>query len=505
MFKKSLFITFVLVLAIALMGAQAQAFNLSIAQGADAVTLDPHGENDQPSSRVRSQIYEPLVKMNTDLELVPGLATEWEQIDDTTWEFKLREGVMFHNGEEFTAEDAKFTLERLADPETAADGAHIVDFLESVEIVDDYTIRIHTEFQFGPMLAHLSHPVTGMLNKEAVEEAGEDYGSTVAVGTGPFEFLEWSTGSYIELTRFEDYWGENAEAENLIFKAIPENTVRAIEVETGGVDISYALDPVDVERLEGADGLYLDEFDTLSTHYIGFNVQKEPFDDVRVRKAINHAINVDDIVDYVYTGLATKASSPISDNVWGANTDLETYEYDTEKAKSLLEEAGYEDGFSTTIWTNDNPLRMQIAEMVQENLREIGVEVEIEVLEWGTYLEDTGEGEHDMFILGWVAVTGDADYGLYALFHEDSFGSTGNRSFWADDRVNELLDRGRTSGDQDERKEAYFEAQEIIRDEAPWVFLIHTSEVNALRDNISNFEPHPAGHHQLKDVVKEEE
>lgn len=502
MLKKGILISFILVMAVALIGANVQAFNLSIGATADAVTLDPHGENDQPSSRVRSQIYETLIKMETDLELVPGLATEWEQIDDTTWEFKLREGVMFHNGEEFTAEDAKFTLERLADPDTAADGAHIVDFLDYVEVIDDYTIRLHNKFPFGPMLTHLSHPVTGMLNKNAVEEAGDDYGAIVAIGTGPFEFVDWSTGSNIDLKRFEDYWGENAKAETLQFRAIPENTVRAIEVETGGVDISYALDPVDVERLKEEESLYLDKYNTLSTHYIGFNVQKEPFDNLSVRKAINHAIDVSAIVEFVYTGLAVEASSPISDNVWGSHPDLETYEFNPELARELLEEAGYEDGFSITLWTNDNPLRMQISEMVQNDLSQVGIEAEIEVLEWGTYLQDTGDGLHDMFILAWGAVTADADYGLYALFHEDAFGSTGNRTFWANERVNELLDIGRTSGDLEKRKEAYYEAQEIIRDEAPWVFLIHTSEVNGLRDNISNFEPHPAGHHQLKNVVK---
>ncbi len=503
MFKKSLFITFVLVLAIALMGAQTQAFNLSIGATSDAVTLDPHGENDQPSSRVRSQIYEPLVRQDAELNLIPGLATEWEQIDDTTWEFKLREGVMFHNGIEFTADDVKFTLERLSAPETAADGAFIVGFLDSVEVVDDYTVIINTEYPFAPMLSHLAHPVTGMLNREAVEEAGDDYGTQVVVGTGPFEFVDWVTGSHIDLRRYEDYWGENAQADTVRFRAIPENTVRAIEVETGGVDIAYDIAPVDEERLQDVDGLYLDKYDTLATHYIGFNAQKEPFDDVKVRRAINHAIDVEAITEFVYTGQAVTASSPLSDNVWGANTDLDEYTFDPDLARTLLAEAGYEDGFSTTIWTNDNPLRMQIAEMVQSDLRQVGVDVDVQVLEWGTFLQDTGDGLHDMFILGWVAVTGDADYGLYALFHEDNYGSAGNRTFWSSPRVNELLDIGRANSDPEVRREAYMEAQEIIAEEAPWVFLIHTSAVNALRDNISNFTPHPAGHHQLKDVVKD--
>ncbi len=503
MLRRGVFYFLVMLIAVVLLGGGTlQAENLIVAQGADITSLDPHGENDQPSARVRSQIYETLVYQNEDLELLPGLAVSWEDIDELTWEFKLREDVYFHNGELFTAEDVKFTLDRLKDPETAAAGAFIVGFIDSVEVIDDYTVRIITEYPFAPMLSHLAHSVTGILNKTAVEEAGDDYGVRVAVGTGPFMFANWSTGSHVDLERYDDYWGDNALVESIRFRAIPETTVRAIEVETGGVDIVYVVDPVDEARLEEAPDVYLDKHDTFATTYIGFNAQKEPYDDVRVRKAINHAIDIDAIVEYVYTGQAVRAGGPISDTVWGANTELEPYAHDHDLARSLLAAAGYPDGFSTTIWTNDNPLRMQMAEMLQADLSLIGIDVEIQVLEWGTYLQDTADGLHDMFILGWVSVTGDADYGLYALFHEDNFGSAGNRTFWASPRVNELLDLGRTSSDPDERLAAYLEAQEIIADEAPWVFIVHTMEVNALRDNISGFIPHPAGHHDLSRVTK---
>ena len=501
---KNVFVVFLVFSFVLSFGGQALASNgsFTIAQGADAVTLDPHGQNDQPSSRVRSQIYETLVRQDTDLNLIPGLATDWEQIDELTWEFTLREDVYFHNGELFTADDAVFTLERLADPATAAPGAFIVGFMESVEAVDENTIHIHTDSPFAPMLNHLAHPVTGMLNRQAVEEAGDDYGTQVVIGTGPFEFVRWSTGSEIELKRFEDYWGENALPERIVFRNIPENTVRAIEVETGGIDIGYNIDPIDEARIRDGEMTKLTKHDTLATHYIGFNVQKAPFDDLRVRQAINHAVDVEAIVDYVYTGQAVRATSPISDTVWGANLDLNPYSYDPELAQELLAEAGYPDGFSASVWTNDNPLRMQIAELVQSDLRNIGVDISVEILEWGQYLEDTGMGRHDMFILGWVAVTGDADYGLYSLFHSTQFGDAGNRTFWSQPRVDELLDLARSDADPEVRREAYHEAQQLIAEDAPWVFLIHTQEANGLRSDVEGFIPHPAGHHDLRNLTR---
>ncbi len=187
----------------------------------------------------------------------------------------------------------------------------------------------------------------------------------------------------------------------------------------------------------------------------------------------------------------------------GGNDQLEPYGHDVERAKELLAEAGYEDGFSTTIWTNDNQLRQDIAEIVQFELGQIGIEVDIQVLEWGAYLENTAAGEHDMFILGWVTVTGDPDYGLYALFHSEQFGAAGNRTFYGNDRVDELLELGRRSDDPDEREAAYMEVQQIVRDEAPWLFLNTGEDRNGIRSNVTGFRNHPAGHHPLWNVIVE--
>lgn len=485
-----------------LFSSSALAFTLTVAQGADAVSLSPHKTNDQPSARVMRQIYDTLIVQQEDLELVPGLAESWTQLDDLTWEFRLREGVTFHNGEPLRASDVKFTLDRLRNPATAAPAAFLVTFIDEITVIDDLTFTIKTKTPFAPMLSHLAHTATSILNEKAVVEAGDDYGTRVAIGTGPFKFVLWETASRIVLERNPNWWGGEVLPSQVIFRPIPEGTVRAIELETGGVDIVYGLEPLDARRLENDPNVKIAAVETLATSYIGFNTQKPPFNDVRVRRAINHAIDVDTIVEVVYRGQAVRATGPISPRVFGANLELEPYAYDPELARQLLAEAGHPAGFTTSIWTNDNPLRIQIAEIVQAQLAELGIDVRIQVLEWGTYLNDTAAGLHDMFILGWVTVTADADYGLYALFHSSQYGSAGNRTFWSHPRVDELLDLGRTEADPELRAAYYKEAQEIIASEAPWIFLLITTEENGLRANIDGFVPHPAGHHRLYSVAK---
>lgn len=494
----------VLLAAATLLLGSAFAQRLVVGQGSDAISLSPHNTNDQPSARVMRQIYDTLVVQTEALDLEPGLAESWEQVDENTWLFNIRQGVTFHDGSALTASDVVYTLNRLRDPATAAPAAFLVGFISNLEAVDDSTVRLTTNAPFAPLLAHLSHTATSILSEAAVEAAGEDYGTTVVVGTGPFKFVSWQTASQIVLERNDNWWGGEVLPAEIVFRPIIEGTVRAIELEAGGIDIAYALEPRDYLRLvqENNPRVVVDEIETLSTNYIGFNAQKAPFDDVRVRQAINHALDVGAIIDAIYEGLGNPASGPISPQVFGANLELEGYDYDPERAKALLAEAGHPNGFNTTIWTNDNPLRIQIAEIVQAFLADVGVNVDIQVLEWGAYLDGTAAGNHDMFILGWVTVTADADYGLYALFHSSQFGSAGNRTFWSSDRVDELLDLGRSEADADARMAIYGEAQEIIAEQAPWIFLNVTLEMNGWRDNVAGFTPHPAGHHRLYNIQK---
>ncbi|MGV8145146.1 MAG: glutathione ABC transporter substrate-binding protein [Alkaliphilus sp.] len=474
---------------------------LIVGQGADAKILDPHATNDQPSARVMKQIYETLVTQNEQMELEPGLALSWEKVDELTYEFKLRQGVKFHNGEEFKASDVIFTLLRAIESPTIS---HIVGAIdpEAIEVIDDYTIRISTIKPFAPLLAHLAHGASNMLNEKAVTEGGEDYGQN-PVGTGPFKLYEWKSGDSIELVRFEGFHGTQPKIERIIMRNIPEGTNRAIELETGAIDIAFDIAPTDVNRVEENNDLQLHRDPNLSTAYIGFNAAKKPFDDVRVRQAINYAIDMDSIIEAVYLGIGEPAIGPLGANVWASHRGLTPYGFDVEKAKELMKEAGLEDGFKTSIWTNENQQRMDIAEIVQNQLKAINIETEVKVLEWGSYLDGTAAGEHDMFILGWTTVTGDPDYGLYPLFHSEQYGSAGNRTFWSNPRSDELLTLGRTTADPDKRKEYYTEAQEIIRDEAPWVFTWNGENVSGSRNNVRGFVQHPAGHHKLFTVYFE--
>ncbi len=475
---------------------------LIVSQGADPASLDPQGANEQPGSRVSKQIYDTLFFQDEEMNVSEGLAESYELLDDgMTLSLKLREGVTFHNGNAFTAEDVKFTIERaIASP----DVTHIVSAIdpEKITIVDDYNMTIGMLYPFAPILSHLAHTATSIVDKETVEAAGDSYGSS-PVGTGPYTLVEWNVGDNIVLEANADYWGEGAKTENIIIRNIPEPETAMLELESGGVDIVYDIAASNIARFEGSEETSLVRSPNFSTTYIGFNAQKEPFNDPLVRQAINHAIDMSAIVENVYYGAGSQAKGPIGQMVWAYNDELTGYEYDVEKAKELLAEAGYPDGFSTTIMTNEgNQQRADVAIIVQSALKEIGIEVEIQTLEWTKYLETTENGEHDMFILGWVTVTGDPDYGLYPLFHSSTYGAAGNRTFWSTPEVDELLDEARTSNDPAVREANYKEVQQIVAEEAPWIFTWEGEDLTGVRSNIEGFVNNPAGHHVLKNVVK---
>ncbi|MBC2851413.1 glutathione ABC transporter substrate-binding protein [Cetobacterium sp. 8H] len=497
--KKSLLLMSALIAFLGMnLEAKADKNVLVVAQGADAKILDPHGTNDQPSSRVAGQIYDSLVKQDLNMNIIPGLAESWTQIDDTTTEFKLRKGVKFHNGEELTADDVKFTLDRMKNSPAVA---HIIGAVESVEVVDDNTVRVKTAKPFGALLSHLAHTATSILNREAVEKAGGSYGQ-YPVGTGPYKFVNWQAGDRITLEANPDYFMGKAPTEKVIFRSVVEGTNRTIGLETGEIDIAYDLEPIDKMMVEGNDSLDFVEEPSLSMTYLGFNVKKEPLNNKKVRQAVAYAVNVQDIIDAAYQGSATKANSPIGPKVFGYNPNAKSYEYNPEKAKELLKEAGFPNGVKLKIWINDNPTRRDIAVILQDQLKQVGIDVTIETLEWGAYLDGTARGEHDMFILGWVSVTGDADYGLEPLFHSANQGGAGNRSFYSNPKVDELLSNAKNSTNPEDRKKYYYEAQELIQEEVPVFTIAYTSQNVGKQKTVEGFNMHPAGHHKIYGTYK---
>ncbi|WP_096202863.1 glutathione ABC transporter substrate-binding protein [Bacillus sp. FJAT-45350] len=484
--------------------------DLTIAIPSDAVSLDPQGSNDSPSSNVQVNIYDSLIYHDENLELQPALATEWELVEDNVWKITLREGVQFHDGSELTAEVVKANFDRVLDPDVASPRSFLFDMINETKVVDDYTVHFVTEFPFSPLPSHLAHSGGGIISLNAIQadyeamEAGQDAGSYVSAnpsGAGPFVFEEWVPGQYIKLVKNDNYWGEPAKIDSVTFSIVPESLTRVAELETGNTHIIEQVQPTDISRIEGTPGIGIDRTESLSSAYIGFNTEKAPFDDIRVRQAVTMALDKEIVVNNILDGVGTIAYGPLAANVFGYSDEIEVLEYDVEAAKALLAEAGHADGFSTTIWTNDNPQRMDLAEFVQAQLKEIGIDVSIEVLEWGAYLENTANAQHDMFILGWVTVTADADYGLYALFHSKNHGSAGNRSFIADPELDALLDQARQEADPDVRAELYKEAQQIIVTEAPVTYTHFTHYVNGVNENVQGFWQHPNGMMQLQNVT----
>ncbi|VEU80069.1 ABC transporter substrate-binding protein [Haploplasma axanthum] len=478
---------------------------LVVASGADPVTFDIQKTNDQATTRIARQIYETLIKQNDDLTLVPALALSWEDVGDNTYEFKLRQNVTFHNGEKFTAKDVEWTLKRASE---SSHIAHIVGTIdpEKIEIVDDYTIKIGTKGPFGPFLTHLAHPATAILNEKAVTDGGADYGTKSAVGTGPFKFVSWVSGDKVTLERYEDYHSEKAKMAKIEFRTITDASVKLIELETGGIDIAYDISPSDITKVEENDSLTLVKTANLGAEYLGLNLRNDtPLKNVGVRKAIAKAIDVGAIIRAIYLNVGERMSGPINELVFGFNDELTPYDYNLEEAKTLLAEAGFPNGgFSLKLYVGSNSTeRVRVAQVIEAELKKIGITVILTQLEWGSFLSATEKGDADMYLLGWTTVTTDADYGLYPLFHSESTPSAGNRSFYSNERVDELLELGRTTSDPALRLTYYKEVQTIIHDELPWVFLQTRENVSGVRNNVKGFSHHPTGSYFLDGVSKE--
>jgi len=487
--------------------------DLVIASQADAVSLDPHATNDTPSANVRINIYDNLVTQDENMELQPALAESWEQVDDTTWEFKLREGVTYHDGSAFNAEVVKANMERVLDPEIGSPVAFMYDMITEVQVVDDYTVRFITEYPFAPLPAHLAHPGGQMVSKELIEEDyaamenGENPSSVInanPVGTGPFKFESWETGQSIQLVKNEDYWDTPALVNSVTFKVVPEDLTRISELSTGDSHIITPLSPSDVAQVENTDGMKVQRQESSSLAYIGFNMDKEPFNDVRVRQAISMAINKEEIIDGIYDGAGIPAKGPLAPGIFGYDEELNGLEYNVEEAKALLEEAGYPDGFSATIWTNDDRQRVDTATNVQAQLAEIGIDLEIETLEWGAMLDQTAQGEHEMMVFGWTTVTGDADNGLYPLFHSENVGSPGNRTFTVDEELDSYLEEARQTADSEKRLDLYSKAQEKLVELSPFVYLLHQEYLLGVREEVKGLSQLPTQLLQLKNVSLEE-
>lgn len=484
--------------------------DLILAVFSDASSLDPHASNDVPSAVVQSNIFETLVDKDEENNIVPGLAASWEAIDQLTWSFKLNEGIKFHDGTDFNAEAVKVNLERLLDPEVGSPRSNLYDMITKIEAVSEYEVQITTEYPFSPLISHLAHNSSGMISPASIEQANNDLSngddpfiaiSSHPVGTGYFQFASWEPGAAIHLVKNENYWGEASKVDTVEFRVVPDSQVRLADLETGNVHIIDPVQPNEVARIDASGVAKIHRQSSASLSYIGFHNDKEPFGNPLVRQAMSHAIDRDAIISGIYEDYAIPAIGTLAPGTFGYDETLEPLEYDMEKAAALLKEAGYEDGFSTTIWTSDNPQRRAIAVLVQESLAQLGIDASIEVMEFGAYLDQTAAGEHDILIDGYSNPTGDADYQMYTLFHSSQKGESGNLTFYENPEVDKLLEDARRATVPEERAAIYTEAAEILTEDAPVSFLLHQEFLLGISNNIDGFEVNSAGIYNLQNVT----
>lgn len=482
-------------------GAKKVKEELIIAQDGESKSLDIHQGNDGFSLRANRLIYSRLVEADENMQIHPGLAESWQQLDDRTMQFKLRKGIKFHNGDDFTAEDVKFSFERMMNSPRIA---FVLPPIERIDIVDDYTVNIVTKTPFGPLLAHLSHPALGMVSKKLLTENPEAL-KEKPIGTGSYKFKEWIYGDKLVLEKNEDFYDKNERGlKYIIFKNVVEASNRAIGLETGEIDIATPISSVDEENIKNNPKLQLLTKPSISYTYIGMNMTKAPLNDIRVRKAINYAIDKQAIIDVILNGNGKIATSPIAPGVFGFTDKTKNYEYNVEKAKELMKEAGYENGFTTSILVFSGEANTQTAEIVQAYLKEIGIDLKIEIVEVSAYWDMTERGVHNLFLGSWGVVTGDADYGLYAMYHSSAKGGAGNRDFYENEKVDELLDKAKTEIDPETRKKLYEEAQILIVNDAPDVMLYNRNLTVGAQKYIKGLGIHPVTLYNFATVYIEE-
>jgi peptide/nickel transport system substrate-binding protein len=398
-----------------------------------------------------------------------------------------------------TAEDVKFSIDRaIASPAVA----YIVDFISEVIVDDPYNVTIVSKAPYAPILANLAVPFSGIVPK-ALVEADEEAFILNPVGTGAYKFVEWKQGDYVKLTANPDYFRGAPKTPNLQMRVVPEAAQRTIAIETGEADFAYDIAPNDIAKVEENADLQMISAPPLSVWYVSFNMNKAPFDNVKVRQAISYAINQDDIIQAVRYGAAEAAHSLIPPAAFGYSDKAIQYNFDLEKAKALMAEAGYADGFSCNLWVNENQERVEACQIVQSQLKQIGIEVTVDVMEFGTFIDQTSAGEHDLAFFGWTCSTADADYNYYSLAHSTQQGAPGNRAFINDPEVDRLIEAGRTTADPVERQKYYDELEVVLSEMSPNAFLYYSVINVGGGKDVQGFEMDANGYHHLYTVYRE--
>ncbi|MBE2898983.1 ABC transporter substrate-binding protein [Pasteurellaceae bacterium 20609_3] len=457
-------------------------------------------------------------------EVQPSLAESWEISDDgLVYTFHLRKGVKFQSNKDFkptremTADDVVFSFERQMNDKHPYHnvsnlgyeyfvGMDMQNILDRVEKVDDHTVRFHLKQPNAPFLANLGMDFASILSQEyadAMLKAGSpDKVDKNPIGTGPFEFVSYKKDASIRYKAFDDYWKGRSKIDRLVFAITPDASVRYAKLQKGECQIMPYPNPADIEQMKNEKNIKVMEEAGLNIGYLAFNTKKAPFDNEKVRQALNLAVNKDAIIDAVFLGAADKAKNPIPPTMWSYNDSVKDYPYDVEKAKALLKEAGFEKGFDTEIWAMPvsrpyNPNARRMAELIQSDWAAVGVKAKIVSFEWGEYLQRMKKGEHPTGLMGWTGDNGDPDNFFGTLLSCASAEQGSNYAKFCYQPFNDLVTKAVQVTDQAERTKLYEQAQVVFKEQAPWITIAHSKTFLPLRSNVKNYVIDPFGLHNF--------
>ncbi len=457
---------------------------INIAVDREPATLNPGGVMSNVSEIVMMNTMDTLLKFDESATPQPNLATEWKAIDDLTWQFKLREDVYFTNGEHLTAKDVVYSINRLATTTTGPSALTHID-LSGVEAVDEYTVNIKTTEPYAFLEAQLCQAVMCIVNEKAITEMGEDAHGRAPVGTGAYTVSNWVAGESITLTRNENYWGEEVPLKTVVLKIMTEGTSRTMNLETGDIDLNCRLQVTDIDRVDESEDMYVLAGPQNTLRYICFNTSVEPLNNVDVRKALHYATDTELIRETIYGVKSSEpATGPVPPTFQGKNNDLIQYTYDPEKAKELLASAGYADGFEVSFIYLANTTNNMFAEMLQAMWAEVGVTLVLEPTESGTLSTMLNAGDYQVGTAATDMKMCDAGEGLYSFFHSSSRGSSTDRTWLNDPEVDAILDEIATTLDVEKRNELVYEAQAIIHDLCPMIYICHPWRVYGVRSDV---------------------
>ena len=472
-------------------------------------------------------VYNRLVEFkHGSTETEPGLAESWEISEDgTVYTFHLRKGVKFQTTDfftptrEFNADDVIFSFERQAAKEGTwfdysngsweyFNGMSMPDLIKSIEKVDDYTVKFVLTRPEAPMIANLAMDFASIMSKEYADKLEADGTPELLnqqpLGTGPFQFVAYQKDAVIRYKANPDYWKGKEKIDDLVFAITPDASVRYEKLKAGECHIMPYPNPADLEAMRADTSINLMEKAGLNIGYMAYNTQMPPFDNPKVRKALNMAMNKKAIIEAVFQGAGQVAKNPIPPTMWSYNDAVKDDPYDPEAAKKMLEEAGVKD-LSMKVWAMPvqrpyNPNARRMAEMIQSDFAKVGVKVEIVSYEWGEYLKRSSDVKRDgAALLGWTGDNGDPDNFLAVLLGCDGVGGS-NRSQWCYKPFDDLIYKAKIVSDKAERTKLYEEAQVIFKEQAPWATIAHSTVFMPVAKNVTGFVQDPLGYHRFDDV-----